>query len=59
MGAHSRYMAVPDFSELLQAVALILPKNETEHSIQKAREVIAKVMALPDLKEPLPSECTV
>jgi hypothetical protein len=51
-------MAVPDFSELLQAFALILPKNGTEHSIQKAREVIAKVMALPDLKEPLPSECT-
>jgi hypothetical protein len=38
-------MAVPDFSELLQGFALIFPKNGTEHSIQKAREVIAKVMA--------------
>lgn len=49
-------MAVPDFQSFFKPL-LDLAADGKEHSIQEAREVIAKVMALPeaDLKEPLPS----
>jgi len=49
-------MAVPDFQSFFKPF-LDLAADGKEHSIQEAREVIAKVMALPeaDLKEPLPS----
>ena len=49
-------MAVPDFQSFFRPL-LDLAADGKEHSIQEAREVIAKVMALPeaDLKEPLPS----
>jgi restriction system protein len=49
-------MAVPDFQSFFKPL-LDLAADGKEHSIQDAREVIAKVMALPetDLKEPLPS----
>jgi restriction system protein len=49
-------MAVPDFQSFFKPL-LDLAADGKEHSIQEAREVIAKAMALPeaDLKEPLPS----
>ncbi len=49
-------MAVPDFQSFFKPL-LDLAADEKEHSVQEAREVIAKVMALPeaDMKEPLPS----
>lgn len=49
-------MAVPDLQSFFKPL-LNLAADGKEHSIQEAREVIAKVMALPelDLKEPLPS----
>lgn len=49
-------MAVPDFQSFFKPL-LDLAADGKEHSVQEAREVIAKVMALPeaDLKEPLPS----
>jgi restriction system protein len=49
-------MAVPDFQSFFKPL-LDLAADGKEHSIQEAREVIAKVMALPeaDLREPLPS----
>ena len=49
-------MAVPDFQSFFKPL-LDLAADGKEHSIQEAREVIAKMMALPeaDLKEPLPS----
>ncbi len=49
-------MAVPDFQSFFKPL-LDLAADGKEHSIQEAREAIAKVMALPeaDLKEPLPS----
>lgn len=49
-------MAVPDFQSFFKPL-LDLAADGNEHSIQEAREVIAKVMALPeaDLKELLPS----
>ena len=49
-------MAVPDFQSFFKPL-LDLAADGKEHSIQEAREVIAKVMALPevDLKEVLPS----
>jgi restriction system protein len=49
-------MAVPDFQSFFKPL-LDLAADGKEHSIQEAREVIAKVMVLPeaDLKEPLPS----
>lgn len=49
-------MAVPDFQSFFRPL-LDLAADGKEHSIQEAREVIAKVMALPeaDLQEPLPS----
>ena len=49
-------MAVPDFQSFFKPL-LDLAADGKEHSIQEAREVIAKVMALPeaDMKEPLPS----
>jgi restriction system protein len=49
-------MAVPDFQSFFKPL-LDLAVDGQEHSIQEAREVIAKQMALPqaDLKEPLPS----
>jgi restriction system protein len=49
-------MAVPDFQSFFKPL-LDLASDGHEHSIQEAREVIAKIMALPepDLKEPLPS----
>ncbi len=49
-------MSVPDFQSFFKPL-LDLAADGKEHSIQEAREVIAKVMALPeaDLKEPLPS----
>jgi restriction system protein len=49
-------MAVPDFQSFFKPL-LDLATDGQEHSIQEAREVIAKQMALPqaDPKEPLPS----
>ena len=49
-------MAVPDFQSFFKPL-LDLAADGKEHSNQEAREVIAKVMGLPeaDLKEPLPS----
>lgn len=49
-------MAVPDFQSFFKPL-LDLAADGKEYSIQEAREVIAKVMTLPeaDLKEPLPS----
>jgi len=49
-------MAVPDFQSFFKPL-LDLAADGQEHSIQEAREVIAKQMALPeaDLREPLPS----
>lgn len=49
-------MAVPDFQSFFKPL-LDLAADGEDHSIQEAREVIAKAMALPeaDLKEPLPS----
>ena len=49
-------MAVPDFQSFFKPL-LDLAADGKEHSIQEAREVIAKVMALPeaDLNELLPS----
>jgi len=49
-------MAVPDFQSFFKPL-LDLAADGKEHTIQEAREVIAKRMALPedDLKEPLPS----
>ena len=49
-------MPVPDFQSFFKPL-LDLAADAKEHSIQEAREVIAKAMALPeaDLNEPLPS----
>ena len=49
-------MAVPDFQSFFKPL-LDLAADGKEHSIQEAREVIAKVMALPEeaLNERLPS----
>jgi len=49
-------MSVPDFQSFFKPL-LDLAADGREHSIQEAREEIAKVMALPekDLQEPLPS----
>lgn len=49
-------MAVPDFQSFFKPL-LDLASDGEEHSIQEAREIIAKTMALPeaDLKERLPS----
>ena len=49
-------MAVPDFQSFFKPL-LDLAADGKEHSMQEAREVIAKTMALPeaDMKELLPS----
>ena len=49
-------MAVPDFQSFFKPL-LDLAADGKEHSIQEAREVIAKDMGLSevDLKDPLPS----
>ncbi|TMQ30672.1 MAG: restriction endonuclease [Nitrospirae bacterium] len=49
-------MAVPDFQSFFKPL-LDLAADGKEHSVQEARETIARVMALPqaDMREPLPS----
>lgn len=49
-------MAVPDFQSFFKPL-LDFAADGKEHSMQEAREAIARVMALPeaDMKEPLPS----